>query len=749
MRLFKTIGVISLLKAGSLLPTSEKVLDAALDKSSHETEVQIRNTINSLVTRKIIVYRQFVEEYRIWGGSDFDFDGALEKTREDLQQSFDLTSALDRLVKSRPMFARRHSFETGTNRIFRTKLVEATVLLKMQDSDFALLPHQNQCDGVIIYSIPSTVQELDMLKHWVAKISDSRVIIVIPREPLGLHHLALDLSSLRELQQNWPELAEDIVAIKEIAGRVESTEDYLYENLSNVIEPDTQLSTYYWRGKPQGIKDSRSLNVLLSDICNELFSATPIIKNELVNRELLSTTVVSAVKKIIERLLANNHDPKLGFIGNGPEISILKIVLENNKLFNKGSDGLWYLSAPTKNTPYNVGNVWMEIEHFIQSSRSSALTFDGLYEKLTSLPYGLRKGIISLLIWITLIYFRSTVSLYENGTYIKEWTIELFDKFVRMPKSFSLRQLIFSHESGDFILKLNAKIPNASKIRKKDGGIPLNRFLFNLFDWYGTLSVYTKNTSRLSKESDEFLRVLLTVTDPIEFIFNNIPNSLGLDITQKVINNSGEDEQRRYFKRYARKFGVIIKEIDESYDRLIEELVGFTSHRFGSLDSVTSLRKMFHSIDSETIEYVSDTEAKAFLLRAKLPQTNDALWIESVTSVLTGQAPKYWEDKDVEDYKIKVSNVVMALNQARRSQYAYASLENGQKQRMKRIIIEEQGQRILEDFYYARDFNSDIDEKSRNILHLIEKEYSDISPRSKKILVARILELLNLGNDDE
>ena len=136
MRLLKTIGIISLLKAGSSLPTSEKVLSAALDIDSLGTEGQIGKTIKSLVTRKIIVYRQFAEEYRIWEGSDFDFDGALEKTREDLQQSFNLTSALDRLVKSRPMFARRHSFETGTNRIFRTKLVEATVLLKMQDSDF-------------------------------------------------------------------------------------------------------------------------------------------------------------------------------------------------------------------------------------------------------------------------------------------------------------------------------------------------------------------------------------------------------------------------------------------------------------------------------------------------------------------------------------------------------------------------------------------------------------------------------------
>ncbi len=748
-RLLKTIGIISLLKAGSSLPTSEQILSAALDIDSLGTEGQIGNTIKSLVARKIIVYRHFAGEYRIWEGSDFDFDGALEKTREDLQQSFDLTSTLGRLINSRPMFARRHSFETGTSRVFRTKLVEATVLLRMQDSDFALLPHQNQCDGVIVYAIPSTVRELEMLKHWVNKISDSRVIIVIPQEPVGLHHLTLDLTSLRELQQNWPELAEDIVAIKEIAGRIESTEDYLYESLSNVIEPDAQLSTYYWRGKPQNVDDSRALNVLLSDICDESFSATPVVRNELINRATISTSVVVAVKKIIEGLLADTHDSKLGFTGNGPEISIINAVLEDNGLYNKRSDGLWYLSAPTKHSPSNIGKVWTEIEHFVQASRSSAVTFDILYEKLTSPPYGLRKGIVSLLIWIALIYFRSTISLYENGTYIKDWTVELFDKFVRKPKSFSTRQLVFSHESGGFIVNLNAKIPNASKIGKKNVGIPLNSFLFNLFNWYSTLPAYTRNTSRLSKESEGFLRVLLTVTDPIEFIFNDIPNSLNLDNAQKVITNSSEDEQRRYFKRYTRKFGIIIKEIDESYGRLIKELVGFTSHGFGGIDSVADLRKMFHSIDSETIEYVLDAEAKSFLSRAKMPQATNALWVESVTSVLTGQAPKYWEDKDVEDYKIKVSNAAMALDQARRSRYAYTSLGDGQKKKMKRIIIEEQGQRIFEDFYNVEDFDSDIDSQSRNLLHLIEKKYPDISPRTKNILIARMLELLNQDKSDE
>ncbi len=748
MRLLKTVGIISLLKVGSSLPTSENVLRAALDIDSLETEGLVRSTISNLIKRKIIVYRQFAGEYRIWEGSDFDFDGALEKTREELQQSFDLTSALDRLVKPKPMFARRHSFETGTSRIFRTKLVEATVLLKMQDSDFTLLPQQNQCDGIIIYSIPTTVQDLNMLKHWVTKISNPQVIIVIPLEPLGLHHLTLDLSSLREIQQSWPELTEDIVAIKEIAGRIESTEDFLYESLSNVIEPDIQLSTYYWRGELQNIKNGKALNMLLSDICNVLFSATPVVRNELINRETLSTTVVSAVKKIIEKLLADNHEPKLGFIGNGPEISIINAVLENNNLFNKRSDGSWYLSAPVDNTPSNMCKVWMEIEYFIQSSRSSAMTFDILYEKLASLPYGLRKGIVSLLIWIALVCFRSTISIYENGTYIKDWTIEIVDKFVRVPKSFSVRQLIFSNESGDLIRKLNATIPNANKIKKQDGGIPLNKFLYNLFNWYSMLPAYTKTTSRLSKESDEFLRILLSVTDPIEFIFNNIPDSLGLGNT-KVTINSSDDEQRRYFRRYARKFGIIIKEIDEFYDKLLEELVRFTSLRFSVVDSVSSLRKMFQSIASETIEYVSDIEAKAFLLRAKLPQTSDTLWVESVTSVSTGQAPKYWEDKDVEDYKINISNVIMALNQARRSQYSYASLENGLKQKVKRIIIEEQGKPIFEDFYSEYDFDSNLNEKSRKLLLILDKEYSDISQRSKQILVTRMLELLNQGDSDE
>jgi len=742
-RLIKIIGVLGLLKTGSLLPASEQVLNAALDVNANGNGSSIQNTLNNLVVRKIIVYRQFAEEYRIWEGSDFDFDGALAKAREEIQSDFDLTTALGDVIVSTPLFARRHSFETGTNRLFRAKLIAASDLLEMGNDNLSEMLHCYKSDGIVLYSIPSTLQELNKLRQWASNLSEPRVLVVIPTEPLGLSYLVLDLAALRKIQRDWPELEDDNIAMKELASRIESTEDFLNDSLSSVLEPNTKDAIWYWCGRLKIIPNRRILNETLSEICDEIFTATPKIRNELINRENISSQVVVAVKKIIQGLLFSSNEIKVGLHGNGPEISIFTAVLEEHGLFKEQRSGQWRLVAPKKEVSNDINAGWFEIEQFLRSTGDSAKTFEELYYKLSAPPYGLRKGVISFLIWTVLIYFHGTVSLYENNTYIRDWTVELFDKFVRAPSLFSVRRLLLPNIKGKLLQKLNKKIPNANNLRVIDSGVPLNGFLSNLYGWYSTLSDYTKQTHKLSQEAEQFFNILLTVTDPIDFIFDKIPSLFGLDNLRSVIENDTADNQRKYLKRYVRKFGAIIDEIDKAYPELINEIIIFLASRFGSLATVTDLQQLFQAIDSEIIEHIVDKQAKAFVLRARQTHANDLLWIESTTSALCDQAPKFWSDHHLEEFKNKLSVVILQLNEARRSHYARNIVDGKQPRRMKRVIIEEQGELVLENYFLEEETAGDIDEASRNLIQIIDTKFPTLSQRSKQILLAKTLESLN------
>ena len=749
VRLLKAIGILGLLKAGSLMPASEQVLKAAVDCDYESSENVIRDALSRLSARKVIVYRRFAEEYRIWQGSDFDFDGALSRAREEIQSNFDLTTLIDSEVASRPILARRHSFETGTTRLFRVKLMAAADLIKMKDHHFTQMLAGYQSDGWTIYALPNNAQELGELSRWVSSISQPRVLILIPRESVGISYLILDLAALRKIRGDWPELQDDDVAMKELAARIEATEDFLDESLSVIMEPVPGGSDWYWQGVKQKVSDRRALNKLLSDVCDQVYSAAPKIRNELVNRQDFSSSVVVAVKRIIEGLLASTSEPRLGFEGNGPEISIFTAVLEEHGLYCQDVGGTWHLSRPERDEPGSLRPVWLEVERFLRSTDVNAKSLDTIHTTLQDPPYGLRKSLASFLMWIVLTYYRQIVSLYENGTYLRDWTIEIFDRFIRKPSTFTVRWLLMSRDGGNLIQRLNREVPGAAPLSDIDGRVPLNGFLRNLFGWYRSLPDFTKQTNRLSQEAKEFRSILLTVTDPIDFISEKIPNTLGLESMHSSTQHRNKAEQREYLIHYVQNFGIVMKEIDKAYPQLVNELVAILASGFDCPATITELKRLFQTMDAEITKHLAGSEARAFISRAQESQANDLLWVESVTSVLSGQAPKYWLDQHLEEFKDKLSVVVLAFNEARRSYYARTSLDHKQPHRMKRITIEEQGKLIVESYFLNEEVVGDIEEASHILLRLIKQRYPNLSQRSKEIMLAKALELVASGDKDE
>lgn len=52
------------------------------------------------------------------------------------------------------------------------------------------------------------------------------------------------------------------------------------------------------------VYDGRGILPVLSDTCDELFSNAPIIKNELLNRSVLSSAAAAARMRLIERMFS-------------------------------------------------------------------------------------------------------------------------------------------------------------------------------------------------------------------------------------------------------------------------------------------------------------------------------------------------------------------------------------------------------------------------------------------------------------
>ena len=62
-------------------------------------------------------------------------------------------------------------------------------------------------------------------------------------------------------------------------------------------------------------------------ICDQVYENAPIIRNELVNRKVISPTGIAAVKKAVETILKGTNELRGGLDGQGAEVSIFRSLL--------------------------------------------------------------------------------------------------------------------------------------------------------------------------------------------------------------------------------------------------------------------------------------------------------------------------------------------------------------------------------------------------------------------------------------
>ena len=154
-------------------------------------------------------------------------------------------------------------------------------------------------------------------------------------------------------------LFDDIV--EKITNYINNTYDIAYKN--NIA--------YINKKKYSGIK-SYKLSLLLSDICEENFKKTPIVNNELINKQEISAPIKKA-RNIIVDMLLNNSYLDFEHSKNSVECTLFRATLVNKGLLGSEAD-------------YNedIKEVIKEIDLFIVGSSSGDVSFEKLYSSLMS-----------------------------------------------------------------------------------------------------------------------------------------------------------------------------------------------------------------------------------------------------------------------------------------------------------------------------------------------------------------------------
>lgn len=630
--LLKSIGLLAIFaKSGSSISIDflENYLSYKYGKEA------IRENLNLLEKAKVIRYSRFDDSFKLFEGTDLDIDQAIALA-EDKIDSIDVLTKLSSHFDFPIIIAKAITYKLGTPRLFEFKLSKHPI---------SETP-KGQIDGYINLLF----NESGVDSNEILELSENNPIIYgYFSNTSGI------VETLREIEKTKQVLKDvedekDRVAIKELRSIIKSNENLLNHYVMNSLY--TSKVEWYYLGERVQIDSQNSFNQKLSKICERIYHQTPILQNELINRDKVSGSISSARKNYWRALVNNYQEKDLGFPETKwpAEKTIYHSLLKQNGIHIQNGES-YTLAAPQSQS---FVDLWQISMNFLDDAKVLRKGVDELYKVLSQSPIKLKQGVIDFWVPTFLFINRGNFALYnENGfvPYIDETILFFITKNPKeyTVKSFELNTLRLNlfNKYRDFLQQENKKkLDNDSFIES----------IRPLLIFYRDLSEYAKNTKTISKEAIALRDAISKATDPEKTFFESFPNALGY-------NTSELSKDDALFEDYIIKFQNAIQEIKKSYDELIDrielficdELIG---ERIPFKDYQARLQKRFEGIK----EHQALTRHKVFLLRvnSNLPDRNS--YLMSLGQALLNKRLDAFKDIDEILLKDKMITLVKELD---------------------------------------------------------------------------------------
>lgn len=642
--LLKTIAVVDLLKDRSGIAPSFDILSACLPAYG---EAQLNDALDQLVSWSLVIYKKHAGAYAIFAGSDFDIDSALEETLVS-KRAVDI-GALRALADLHPILAKRHYHETGTMRWFD---IDITAVSTLKNS----VRNYNASHGTIgqfLLVIPDAGEDqkdAEKICQEASKLSaDAEVVIGLSHHSWNITSLARELLAYQQLQADRTELQGDAVARREIQVRIANLQSELNAELQRAF--DNALWYHKDFRKPQRLMWDE-VNTLASKLAKNRYPKAPRILNELVNRIKPSSSAVAAQNVLLKKMVSNEGEERLSIEGFPAEAGLFVSVLEATGLY-KEVDGKWRFQEPDKKDTANLEPIWSAAAKHLEKNADRSVSLDEIYDLWREPPYGVRDGLMPILVVAFILSMKRNVAFYRDGIFqarFKELDIEYLAKD---PKTVQVRWMDLSDVSRRLLSEL------AEVVRDLDGEnrlenlepIDVGRGLVSVFD---ALEPWTKRTMRLSSNAIHMRTVFKKANDPNRLLFNDLP---------ALVDNGADVTDPEQLSAVVENVRAALREMVNAYPEMLSRFAD------GMLSELNVPNKSPQALAdlrgrAENIEQIGgDFRLNAFITRlAQFDGSREA--IEGLASLAANKPPRDWIDTDLDRAQLSIAELSQSFNKA-------------------------------------------------------------------------------------
>ena len=638
---FRATALLSIVGRWSELAATPELVAASLAPEFAQDVVE--DAIQSLRQKSHLVLRKFNNTLALWEGSDVDVEARLSLARASMPRHLATAGQVAKHIGMRPLIARRHSYETGTLRVFPVTFEDS---FNSAGNGRAV----GRSDGRVVVVLPPDGADSAAQSH---QSDDPATLHVAPANHREIRSLALELACIDWVRRNTPEIAGDATARRELDAREGEVRRRLADEQVEMLfgEANDHSAQWYRFGKKVRVSDARELNDLLSSACDDLYPSAPVIRNEIINRSELSSSAAAARRNLIHAMIERPDAEGLGIAGNPPERSIYLSVLRELGLHRAARNGSWTFTSDAARARNNAGEMLRGIYEFLKGSEAERRSVADLFALLQAPPFGIRAGVLPIILCAVLISLESEVALYEDGAFVSQLSVEAFERLMKTPGCFSLRRWAVSGVRASIFRQMTWMVSDAAAIAGERTQVlavvkPLLKF-------YRRLDAYSQNSRGLSGLAISVRSALANATEPDQLLFTELPIACGIEAFQ-----SGSRGRETDVAKYVTRLRDAIEELQRAYESLLQSAVQANAEAFCLGGDLATVRARLTGRARE-IEFVAvDPEIKNFVRRVVDQTIDDRQWIESIASLLVGKPAPVWSDDDRAKFDVVLASRV-------------------------------------------------------------------------------------------
>jgi hypothetical protein len=628
IKIVKALAVINIINKPEELPADRKVLRNAVKILFFD------DVLDDMLEKEAVIYfKASTGKIAFRTNIGADLGRIIQSRRQLLRNQVNISRVLSTVSNFDFIVPKKYNQDFSMTRYFRYEFMtfESFNALMVGESLFDIAEF---CDGKVIAIINlDNKDHLDEIKRKVLDFSLQKLVVLVPRKSFNMITQVQNFEVIQALKRDVEFLKENVVLQTEL----EVFEEDLYLELNNYLQDcygvESGCVAVYYENHQVVEKIKYDLDQLVSNICESYYSQTPVVNNELVNRQQILTSPIKKARKNIISFVLDGIRDEVFYKGSNPEATIFRSLFEYSGILDESLDD-------------KMKNMLSIICEFLNTCKQHRGKVKDLIEQLKRPPLGLREGVIPFYLAYGIYKQRGDVVAYLGN---KEFDITA-DIVLNMCESKNDYYLFISTESADkeyYITELNSLFVIENNLNLH--GSRLNNLLISMQRWYRALPQCTRSfkiqpdfiSDKELFSSSLSVRTLLQKIDanPYEVVFDELP---------KALNSEGS------YPKTIEKLMQVKRILEVHLELWLDELVVKTITVFDENkkeDLHHTLKKWYEAQSDISKQKVSSSRATGMMnLIKNLNIYDDREVVRRLIRVIIGLYVENWSDNTSEEY---------------------------------------------------------------------------------------------------